>query len=167
MKSRTLPLFFTLAGLLSGTVMVVAQSPAASAPPAAPPQRRQLPKPVNLQVLPKDITGDKLIDIMHAWEGQLGVNCGYCHTRDAAASAQAGRTRYNFADDSKDEKKNARLMYTMTQEINKKYISQIPEMPEPVSCGTCHRGHAHPETFVPPPEHHEEHGPPPPAAQPK
>lgn len=166
MKSRTLPLFLTLAGLLSGTVLAVAQSPTASTPSANPPHQRQLPKPVNLQVLPKDITPEKLMDIMHGWEGQLGVECSYCHTRDAAASAKAGRPRLNFADDSKDEKKTARLMYTMTEEINKKYISQIPEMPEPVSCGTCHRGHSHPEAFVPPPEHHEGHGAPPPA-QPK
>lgn len=166
MKSRTLPLFLALAGLLSGSLMVIAQSSTASPSPAAnPPRRRTLPKPTNLQVLSKDISGDKLLDIMHAWEGQLGVNCGYCHTLDAAATAQAGRRRYNFADDGKDEKKTARLMLTMTQELNQKYISQIPERPEAVSCGTCHRGHGHPEKFIPPPEH-EEHGPPPPT-QPK
>jgi len=112
-----------------------------------------MPKPVNLQVLPKDLTGDQVVEIMHKWEGQLGVNCSSCHTKDEAASAQAGRTRLNFADDSKDEKKSARLMYSMTQELNKKYISQLPEMEDPVSCGTCHRGHKHPEEFVPPPEH--------------
>ncbi len=145
LKSRMLPLFLSLAGVISGSTLAVAQSPAGSPPPANSPQKKPLPNPVNLQVLPKNFTGDQVMQTMHQWEGQLGVNCGFCHTRDAAASAQAGRTRLNFADDGKDEKKTARLMYTMTQELNKKYISQLPDMADPVSCGTCHRGHAHPE----------------------
>jgi photosynthetic reaction center cytochrome c subunit len=113
-----------------------------------------MPAPVNLQVLPKDISREQLIQIMNQWEGQLGVNCSFCHSRDEAASAQSGRPRLKFSDDGKEEKKTARLMYTMTQELNKKYISQI-NTADPVTCGTCHRGHEHPEDFVPGPEHHE------------
>lgn len=161
MKSRTLPLFLVLAGGLLSIPFVSAQSAPPATAPTAPPQRRPMPKPVNLQVLPKDMTGEQVMDVMHKWEGALGVECSYCHTKDEEASAKAGRTRLKFSDDGKNEKKAARIMYTMTQDLNKKYISQLPEMGDPVSCGTCHRGHAHPQEFVPPPEHHE--GPPPPA----
>jgi Photosynthetic reaction centre cytochrome C subunit len=158
LKSQMLPLFLIFAGVFSGSAFVVAQNPTTSTPPPAnPPQRRPPPKPVNLQVLPKDTSGEQVMQIMHQWEAQLGVECSYCHTRDAAASAQAGRPRYNFADDGKNEKKAARVMLTMTQDLNKKYIAQLPEMSDPVSCGTCHRGHSHPEAFVPAPEHHEDH----------
>jgi hypothetical protein len=43
----------------------------------------------------------------------------------------------------------------MVQDINVNYISKIDSSGEPVSCGTCHRGHLGPESFVapPPPPH--------------
>lgn len=52
---------------------------------------------------------------------------------------------WDFTDDSKQQFKTARQMYTMIQEINKKYLLQAKA---PVACGTCHRGHETPEAFV-------------------
>jgi hypothetical protein len=119
--------------------------------------RRPLPKPVNLKVLPKDISREDLIKIMRGYAGALGVECNFCH----AANPQTHRL--DFPSDAKDDKSFARTMIAMTLTINDQYMTQIhdPEaMPEDkhVTCGTCHRGHSMPEHFVPPPEEH--HHPP-------
>ena len=147
-------------------VAIVVATAAAQAPPpqqqagGPPPQwARNWPKPTNLQVLPKDLTGQQVRDIMEGWAGSLGVHCDTCHAADPNGKpGPNGRPRLNFADDSKQEKKTARLMYKMTNDINDNYVSMVDEGTAKVTCGTCHRGHQKPETFVPPPEHH---GPPP------
>jgi hypothetical protein len=46
-------------------------------------------------------------------------------------------------------------MYTMTEAINVDYVSKVPNSDEPVTCGTCHRGHLGPEPFVIPEEDHD------------
>jgi hypothetical protein len=75
-----------------------------------------------------------------------------------------GRPQLNFADDSKEEKRTARIMYTMTEDINVNYVSKVPSSDEPVTCGTCHRGHLGPEEFQIPKEDHDR--PPRPDGQP-
>jgi len=52
------------------------------------------------------------------------------------------------------------LMYTMTEDINKNYVSKVPSSEAPVTCGTCHRGHLGPEPFLIPPD--DDDGPRPP-----
>jgi hypothetical protein len=153
-----------------------ASQPAAQAapnPPAAgsqqqrmPPEgtggpMRNFPPPTNLKVLPKDLTGREVRDIMEKWAGSLGVHCDICHVADPNNLGPNGRPRLNFPDDSKPDKQIARLMYTMTQQINTDYISKAMDMDKddmgtPVTCGTCHRGHEMPEEFVIPKE--ERHG---------
>ena len=118
---------------------------------------RNFPPPTNLQVLPKDMTGNQVRDLMETWAGSLGVHCDTCHMADPKNLGPNGRPRLNFADDSKDDKKIARIMYTMTQQINKDYISKTKEidtdaMDMTVTCGTCHRGHEMPQEFVIPKE---------------
>lgn len=122
-----------------------------------------MPRPKNLQVLPKDITGEQLHEIMHHWAAALGTNCAHCHAVDTQHPSWNGHPRLNFADDSKPEKRTARLMLKMVQQINADYISKVPNSGMPVTCGTCHRGQADPPPFVPPPDndHDHDHGPPP------
>lgn len=156
-----------------------ASAPAAQtapAPPAggAPPQgmpggrpMRSYPAPTNLQVLPKDLTGQQVHEIMEGVAGSLGVHCDFCHAADPNNMGPNGKPRLNFADDSKNDKKIARIMFTMTQQINADYISKAsaldPDaMDMTVKCGTCHRGHQMPEEFVIPKE--ERPGGPPPGA---
>lgn len=147
----------------------VAQEAEHSSPPGAAHPHPPAPPPKNLKVLPKDLTGDQVHDIMHKWEGQLGVECNTCHAEDPTRKMPNGRPALNFADDSKPEKETARLMLKMTMEINKDYTSKVEskkdnsEAAKQVTCGTCHRGHFDPQAFVPPPEHEHEHhdGPPP------
>jgi hypothetical protein len=146
-------------------VAAFALSSSAQAPQAPPPGgggapgQFALPEPTNLKVLPKNLTGQQLRDIMQNWAGSLGVHCNTCHVQDTKNLDANGHPKMNFADDSKPEKNTARLMYTMMQGINKDYIMKLENVEQPVACGTCHRGHLDPEPFVIP--KHEHGGPPP------
>jgi hypothetical protein len=130
---------------------------AAQTPPAAPPQqpagqqrpggqpRGPRPAPTNLKALPKTTTGDEVIKLMRQYEGDLGVECEFCHAQDPTTH------RNNFASDANPIKDTARYMIVMTAEIN----ARIDDMPgkmyaDPVTCGTCHRGEKHPSVYVPP-----------------
>lgn len=104
-------------------------------------------QPKNLQVLRKDLTVRQVRQIMDGWSDALGVDCSTCHVRDAAHPLPNGRPRYDYSDDSKQEKKTARVMYAMTEEINSRYISTVPNSGIPVTCGTCHHGHLSPIPF--------------------
>ncbi|HEX9514348.1 MAG TPA: c-type cytochrome [Puia sp.] len=100
----------------------------------------------NLKVLPKDISDDDLDKIMDSWKIALGVKCSFCHAPFKDSSSR----HLDFASDAKPEKDIARHMFRMTAKINKKYFNfdkddkgvVIPA----VTCLTCHRGQAHPET---------------------
>jgi hypothetical protein len=127
------------------------QEPPPGAPGGQPPH--EMPAPKNLQVLPKNLTGKEVHEIMEKWEGELGVHCNTCHAADPNRKGSNGRPALNFADDSKKEKQTARKMFKMTGEINGNYTSKIDPSAAPVTCGTCHRGHLDPEAFVPAPEH--------------
>ena len=159
------------AALLAAAVAVSsAQAPQTQqpAPPAAQHEHeRQMPAPTNLQVLPKNLTGEQVHEIMHKWEAALGAKCSTCHAEDPKNLAPNGRPRLNFADDSKPEKRTARLMYKMTENINENYISMVENSGQPVTCGTCHRGHVTPEPFLPPPDHDHDHPAPPAGASPQ
>jgi photosynthetic reaction center cytochrome c subunit len=134
--------------LAVATVSGSAQAPAPAAHPHPP-----NPAPTNLKVLPKDLTGDQVHEIMHKWEAMLGAECNTCHAADPKNVGPNGKPRLNFADDSKKEKQTARLMVKMTEDINKNYVSMVQGSGSPVTCGTCHRGKVTPEAFVPKPEH--------------
>ena len=142
-----------------------AQAPEGQQPPAggAPPQHRAAPPPTNLKVLPKDMTGDQVHEVMHKWEASLGAECSTCHAADPNRKMPNGRPALNFADDSKPEKNTARLMFQMVEEINGKYVSKVENSGVAVSCGTCHRGHLDPPIFTPPKEDHDHDHPAPPA----
>ncbi len=130
----------------------MAQESPAAAPAAQATTPRQprgpRPNPTNIKVLPKNITGDEVIKVMHQYEGDLGVG------------------RNDFPSDANPVKDQARLMIKMTDDLNAKYLAQLSDHKsvDAVTCGTCHRGMSHPEPFVPKPH---EHGNPPPAATPQ
>jgi hypothetical protein len=151
---------FTMAVAMAAPAQTPAQ-PAAT--PADAPQNHQSrphhphPNPVNLQALPKDLTGDQVIAIMHKYEAELGVECDYCHAKNAATG------HLDFASDANPVKDRARVMIRMNDEINQRFLVQLKNPPaaHEVSCGTCHRGTAKPTVFMPPPdEHHPEAAPP-------
>ncbi len=128
------------------TLPALAQAPAA-APPAGGQARVPIPPPKNLKVFPKDTSAEDIIKIMRGFTGDLGVQCNYCHATDPDTK------RPNFASDANPIKDKARVMISMTQDINKTYLTQLAsrKSTDSVSCGTCHRGMAVPEVFVPKP----------------
>jgi hypothetical protein len=159
-----------VAALLAAAVLgmaINAQAPAPQPPPAGNPQQqpRSYPAPTNLKVLPKDLTGEQIHQLMHKWEADLGTQCGTCHAADPTKIGPNGRPQLNFADDSKQAKATARMMVTMVEGINAQYIAKIENSGMPVTCGTCHRGHLDPEPYVAPPEHEGEHHGAPPAGE--
>jgi hypothetical protein len=148
------------AALISAAFAVasIAQAPSTQPPPAESGHHHEEPAPKNLKVLPKTMTGEQVHEVMHGWAGALGTECSHCHAEDPNRKMPNGRPALNFSDDSKPEKNTARLMYKMVKDINENYVSMVPasqEKPQPVTCGTCHRGHVKPPEFVPPKHEHD------------
>src|SRR5262245_25233825 len=120
----------------------------------------------NLKVLPKDISRNDLTAVMRGFTGALGVRCEHCHVPEQASAAapaptanaaQGGRAgapgpeRMNYKADEKPEKETARAMLKLVQAINDDYLGQLAKRKEPnvdVSCFTCHRGMARPQTIA-------------------
>jgi tetratricopeptide (TPR) repeat protein len=73
----------------------------------------------NLQVLPKDIPKPELVNIMKGFTAALGVRCENCHVE------KPGEDQFDFAADDKAEKKTARVMMKMVQDINQKWLTQV------------------------------------------
>jgi len=163
LKHSSLSLPAAVTALLTAAIFAVAQTPEAAPPPAGGPPMRTYQAPTNLKVLPRYFTGQQVHDAMEKIAGSLGVHCDTCHTADPKNLAPNGRPRLNFADDSKPEKNNARLMITMTNDINDNYVSKVTDPDKLVTCGTCHRGKLQPEPFVIP---QDERGPRPQGAPP-
>jgi Photosynthetic reaction centre cytochrome C subunit len=106
-------------------------------------QQTSHPKPTNLKVLPKDISGDDIDKLMYGYQKQLGVPCGYCHEQNAETK------QINYASDDNPVKQTARFMISMTGDINNKYLGQLGDRryAQPITCGNCHRGQAQPPDF--------------------
>ncbi|HTR67594.1 MAG TPA: c-type cytochrome [Terriglobales bacterium] len=146
----------TVAALTAGALFFVGFANAFSqeASSVPPPQKklathpqRPMPKPTNLQVLPKDIAVPDLLALMRSYTAAMGVECEFCH----AADPKTHKT--DFASDAKPDKGIARIMITMTKEINAKYMSQINDpdatpADKAVTCGTCHQGNSMPMPFA-------------------
>jgi len=129
--------------LFSGVVLLASMT-AVQQPLQAPQQET---KYVNLKVLPKHITHAQLGAVMNTWRRSLGVQCGFCHARNA------DNTQTDYASDAKPEKLMARKMFTMAAKINSKYFDTKKDSTgmmalSSVSCNTCHRGATHPEVAL-------------------
>lgn len=134
------------AGLISVS-LATAQTAPATAPggPPAGPGGRPAYKPTNLKVLPQDTD---LRKVMRQFAGDLGVECEFCHAAPDPVTHRSDR-----ASDANPTKEVARYMIQMTDDLNNKYLAEMPNRrySDPITCGTCHRGEKHPSIFVPPP----------------
>ena len=162
------PARIALLAAFAFTAAVAAQAPQSAPAPATPAPAgagqsgarppRSFPPPTNLKVLPGNLTGQQVHEIMEGWAGDLGVHCDTCHAADPKNVGPNGKPRLNFASDEKDEKQMARIMAQMTEDIKKNYVAKVAAMDKmdepaaPLTCGTCHRGHLDPEKFTPAPE---------------
>lgn len=125
-----------------------AQAPSKGDGPPKKPAQHAYPAPTNLRVLPKDMTGQQVNDVMEQWGVELGVRCSACHGEDLDNVVASNPRRSRFADDSQPMKEIARLMYTMTKQINRDFIAKVEGSGLPVTCETCHLGHVSPEPAI-------------------
>jgi len=90
----------------------------------------------NVQVL-KGITAAQLVHKMDKDYGEaLSWNCTNCHRL-----APQG----NFASDTATDKRRARFMQQMTDDINRNQLPKLyPKDTPKVTCATCHRGYNEP-----------------------
>ena len=79
----------------------------------------------NLTVLPKTISKDDLLKVMRNFTDGLGVRCDFCHVEEKDQSTR----KFDFSSDDKDNKKIARVMLKMVNNINGDYLSQIKNYP--------------------------------------
>lgn len=95
--------------------------------------------PSNLQVLPADISPERLRDTMFSFGQQVGLRCAKCHDFDPDTPAD----ERDYASDRNELKRVAREMMLMMESVNFT-ISQIYRNSEhkllAVQCVTCHRG---------------------------
>ena len=132
-------------------VSVAAAQQGQTPPPGGPPQGGRGPQqpPKNLQVLPKDMTTQQVLQVMRLFTTGLGVMCDQCHV-----------SQQDRASDDKPAKLVARKMLTMMLAINKDFLKDVgeplpaPAQPGPlppmkVTCYTCHRGTLKPLTAAP------------------
>jgi hypothetical protein len=115
------------------------------AAPQAAHQHDPLPRPTNLKVLPKEMSGGDVDKLMHQYEQQLGVTCGFCHVENEQTR------KLDYASDENSVKSTARMMIAMTNDLNTKYLAQLGDRryADPLTCGNCHQGQAHPPVFEP------------------
>lgn len=113
--------------MLSGAESCVAQTTPSQAPAAGGAPQTAEQKFKNIQVL-KGIPADQVVPAMQFITASLGVECEYCHVRNA------------FDKDDKEKKKIARKMITMMMAINKDNF----EGHVAVTCNSCHHGAAEP-----------------------
>jgi hypothetical protein len=145
--------------LCAGLVLILSAS--AQTAPTAPAAPRAQEAFKNLKVLPDNISRDDLRKLMRQFTGDLGVECEFCH-----AAADPVTKREDRASDANPTKDTARYMIQMTDDLNTRYLEQMPDRryADPITCGTCHRGEKHPSVFVAPPRQ-QGNGPAPPSVQ--
>ena len=103
----------------------------------------------NLQVLPPDVSRDKLGPVMLDNLRGLGLprrqseGCLYCHVGDMERPSST----WDWASDAKPEKIKARAMMAMVDEINGKHRARLESRVKPalkVTCYSCHAGRTDP-----------------------
>jgi photosynthetic reaction center cytochrome c subunit len=139
---RKFPWFTAFSVLLVWAGFAAAQTPQSPPPQGNPPTNGAAPggrsgapsgqklteqQFKNIQVL-KGYPADQLIPAMQFITASLGVECDFCHNREAMDS------------DEKKPKKIAREMMKMMMEINADNFDSRQQ----VTCNTCHRGAAKP-----------------------
>jgi len=121
-----------IAGVLLAASFSFAQAPAGGAQ-----GRSGGSQATNLQILPKDMPREQLLQTMQAFTQALGVQCSYCHVFEGRGG------RNDMASDEKPTKKTARQMILLARDINEKLptvVGKAANSTTRVGCVTCHRG---------------------------
>jgi hypothetical protein len=130
---------------LTAVLVAAGLAPAANSPAAPQEAQKSFPKPTNLKTLPKNTSGEEVDKLMRSYNGDLGVECSFCHAQDPTTHKD------DYPSDANPEKDQARYMIYMTADLNEKYLEEMPDRryADPITCGTCHRGKDHPSVFAP------------------
>lgn len=102
----------------------------------------------NLQVLPKDAPARVVVNTMKSFAMGLGVRCQFCHIGKEGLPLE----QFDFVSDEIPQKKTARVMLRLVDDINKSLDAALPRAAGTearVSCATCHRGQATPSIAKP------------------
>jgi hypothetical protein len=97
----------------------------------------------NLQVLPKDSNASIVVGTMKGFANNLGVRCQFCHVGKEGLPLE----EFDFVSDQIAQKKTARVMMRLTDDINKQLDAAVPRpagAEARVTCITCHRGKSTP-----------------------
>lgn len=97
----------------------------------------------NLQVLPKDAPASVVVGMMKGFAINLGVRCQFCHVGKEGLPLE----QFDFVSDEILQKKTARIMMRLTDDINKQLDAAVPRAAGAearVTCMTCHRGRSTP-----------------------
>ena len=97
----------------------------------------------NLQVLPKDSPARVVVGTMKGFANHLGVRCQFCHVGKEGLPLE----EFDFVSDEIPQKKTARIMMRLTDDINKQLDAAVPRAAGAdarVTCITCHRGKSTP-----------------------
>ena len=97
----------------------------------------------NLQVLPKDASPRVVVGTMKTFANNLGVRCQFCHVGKEGLPLE----EFDFVSDEIPQKKTARAMMRLTDDINKQLDTAVPRAAGAearVTCITCHRGKSTP-----------------------
>ena len=134
---------------LAGAAAIAAASVLAQ--PAPTPAKQEFVWPdriTNAQVFPADLGAEQLRQTMVSFARSLGVRCTFCHVGPEGAPL----TQLDFVSDANPHKNIARGMVRMVRELNGETLPAIlgPSDEWRVTCFTCHRGAAEPETALPP-----------------
>ena len=101
--------------------------------------------PINIKVLPRDLTASELRSAMMEFTRGLGVRCNYCHVGEEGQPFSL----WDFASDKNPNKDKAREMIRMLHSIDE-HLSKIkPSGDKRINmvCYTCHRGRPRPMTL--------------------
>lgn len=109
-------------------------------------QEQEIPRsaPVNLKVLPADMSGARLGKLMKQYSKDLGVSCRHCHVENAQTQ------KLDYVSDENPAKQTARLMIAMLDDINTRHLAQLgrdQRYAVAVTCGSCHQGRSSPPEF--------------------
>jgi hypothetical protein len=97
----------------------------------------------NLQVLPKDSNARVVVGTMKGFANNLGVRCQFCHVGKEGLPLE----EFDFVSDQIAQKKTARIMMRLTDDINQQLDAAVPRAAGAearVTCITCHRGKSTP-----------------------
>jgi len=139
MRRKSLPLAAALGFVIASGGWAGAEEPAA-------PKWTWPEHPMNVRVLPKEVTPEQLRGVMLAFTNALGVRCAYCHVGREGEPLST----YDFASDKNPMKVTARTMMQMVGTIRSDYLAKI-ETSGPkkahFGCRSCHAGRARPQSL--------------------